>query len=351
VQARHVLALTAAIVLAAGCSGGNDETATATATETVTRTVTTGRAQAPSGGDTFARIPGLVRQVEPSVVAVVTGDGEGSGVVYDDEGAIVTNNHVIEGAQSVEVVLASGEKLPAQVEATDPLSDLAVLRVDREGLRAAEFAESLPEVGELAIAIGNPLGFEESVTAGIVSGLNRTIPSGGGPPALVELIQTDAAISPGNSGGALVDADGRVIGINVAYLPPAQTGAVSLGFAIPSTVARSVVTQLLDNGEVRRPYLGIEPSQVTPEFADAFGLEVEDGVAVVRVFEGSGSDEAGLREGDVIVAIDGEETATVEALFARLRDFQPGDRITLDTVRGDDERTVEVTLGERPPGD
>ena len=347
-QARLVLALTAATALAAGCSGGDDETAASTATTTVTTTVTTG--ETASGGDTFARIPALVRQVEPSVVAIVTGTGEGSGVVYDDEGAIVTNNHVIADAQSVEVVLASGEKLAAEVEATDPLSDLAILRVDRNGLPAAEFAETLPEVGELAIAIGNPLGFEESVTAGIVSGLNRTIPSGGGPPALVELIQTDAAISPGNSGGALVDADGRVIGINVAYLPPAQTGAVSLGFAIPSTVARSVVTQLLETGEVRRPYLGIEPSQVTSEFADAFGLSVQSGVAVVRVFEGSGSDRAGLREGDVIVAIDGEETPTVEDLFARLRDFEPGDKIKLDTVRGDDERSVEVTLGERPAG-
>ena len=248
-------------------------------------------------------------------------------------------------------MLATGETRRGRVEATDRLSDLAVVRVDRDNMRPAEFSDALPEVGELAIAIGNPLGFEDSVTAGIVSGLNRSIPSGGQTPALVELIQTDAAISPGNSGGALVDGDGRVIGINVAYLPPQSTGAVALGFAIPSTVARDVVRQLLETGEVRRPYLGIEPTQVTPEFAQAFGLEVEEGVAVVDVFADSGAAEAGLREGDVIVAIEDEEITTVEGLFARLRDFEPGDEVTLETVRAGERRTVDVTLGERPPQD
>jgi serine protease DegQ len=339
-----------ALALVAGCSGGDDdeEAAPEAGAATVTVTTTTTETARP-GTDTFARIPALVRQVEPSVVAIVTGDGEGSGVVWNDEGAIVTNNHVVEDSSRVEVVLATGERLPGDVEETDVLSDLAIVRVDRDGLRAAEFAEALPEVGELAVAMGNPLGFEQSVTAGIVSGLNRTIPSGGTTPALVELIQTDAAISPGNSGGALVDADGRVIGINVAYLPPAQTGAVALGFAIPATVARDVVTQLLERGEVRRPYLGIEPTQVTAEFAEAFGLEVEEGVAVESVFSGGPAEGAGLRGGDVIVAIEGEETPTVEDLFGRLRDFEPGETVTLEIVRGDDRRSVEVTLGERPP--
>ena len=339
------------LALLAGCSGGDsDEQAGGTTTVTVTETRTTGGGS--GGSDTFGRIPELVRRVEPSVVAIALGGGgEGSGVVFDADGAIVTNNHVVEGASTVEVVLATGETLRGRVEATDRLSDLAVVRVDRDNMRPAEFSDALPEVGELAIAIGNPLGFEDSVTAGIVSGLNRSIPSGGQTPALVELIQTDAAISPGNSGGALVDGDGRVIGINVAYLPPQSTGAVALGFAIPSTVARDVVRQLLETGEVRRPYLGIEPTQVTPEFAQAFGLEVEEGVAVVDVFAGSGAAEAGLREGDVIVGIEDEEITTVEGLFARLRDFEPGDEVTLETVRAGERRTVDVTLGERPPQD
>jgi serine protease DegQ len=346
------LAASLVLLALAGCSGGGDEgngdDESAPGAATVTVTATEGSAPAAGDSDTFGRIPELVRQVEPSVVAVVTGSGEGSGVVFDGEGAIVTNNHVVEGSSRVEVVLATGETIEGEVEATDRLSDLAIIRVDRDNLRPAGFADELPEVGELAVAMGNPLGFEDSVTAGIVSGLNRTIPSGGLTPALVELIQTDAAISPGNSGGALVDADGQVIGINVAYLPPAQTGAVALGFAIPSTVARDVVTQLLEHGEVRRPYLGIEPRQVTPEFAEAFGLSVEEGAAVEQVFDGSPAEEAGLRGGDVIVEIEGEPTPSVEDLYARLRDFEPGDTVTLEIVRGDDRRSVEVTLGERP---
>ena len=339
-------------MLLAGCSGGDGngdgEEAAAPATTTVV-TTTASPAIQPSSGDSFARIPAVVRRVEPSVVAIVVANGEGSGVVWDDEGAIVTNNHVVEDNEQVEVVLASGATLEGEVEAADERSDLAVVRVDSDGLRPATFADALPVVGELAIAMGNPLGFEQSVTAGIVSGLNRSIPSGGATPALVELIQTDAAISPGNSGGALVNGDGEVIGINVAYLPPQETGAVSLGFAIPATVARSVVTQLIERGEVRRAYLGIEVNQVTPEFADAFGLSVDEGVAVVSVTPGSGADEAGLQGGDVIVELDGEPTPTPEDLYARLRDFQPGDRVTVVVVRGDDRESLEVTLGERPP--
>jgi S1-C subfamily serine protease len=346
----RVAAGLAGLVLLAGCSGGDeDDEEAAPGTATITVTTTTSSSSASSDGNGFERIPSIVRTVEPSVVAIVVDGGEGSGVVWDDDGAIVTNNHVVAGNERVEVVLASGASLEGEVEATDPLSDLAVVRVDGDGLPAARFAEALPEVGELAIAMGNPLGFEQSVTAGIVSGLNRSIPSGGRTPALVELIQTDAAISPGNSGGALVNGDGEVIGINVAYLPPQETGAVSLGFAIPSTVARSVVTQLLENGEVRRAYLGVDVNQVTPELAEAFGLSVEEGVALEQVFAGTGADEAGLRGGDVIVEIEGEPTPTVEDLYARLRDFQPGDRVTVVVARGDERESLEVTLGERPP--
>ena len=348
----RVVAALVALALVTGCSGGDDDEGADAASPATTVTVTTtteARGGSADGDDTVGRIPDVVRRVEPAVVAILVGQGgEGSGVVWDDEGAIVTNNHVVEGAATVEVVLATGETVEGRVEATDVLSDLAVVRVDRDNLRPAEFAESLPEVGELAIAMGNPLGFEQSVTAGIVSGLNRSIPSGGRTPALVELIQTDAAISPGNSGGALVNEKGQVIGINVAYLPPQSTGAVALGFAIPSTVAREVVTQLLETGEVRRPYLGIEPTQVTPEFASAFGLDVEEGVAVVDVFAGSGAEAAGLEEGDVIVGIENEEITTGEELFARLRDFEPGDEVALETVRGEERRIVRVTLGERP---
>src|SRR5918999_81625 len=170
-----------------------------------------------------------------------------------------------------------GSKLrrPFVVLAASESFDLAVLEIEGRNAPAAELADALPEVGELAVAIGNPLGFENTVTAGIVSGLHRSIPSGGLTPALVDLIQTDAPISPGNSGGALVNADGEVIGINVAYLPPGQTGAVSLGFAIPAPTAAQVVEQLLATGRVELAYLGIQPIQVTPQLAARFDLAVE----------------------------------------------------------------------------
>jgi serine protease DegQ len=340
-----------AVLIAAGCTGGDEPEANETralAAPTATQTVDRER---PRGG-VFDRIPDVVEEVEPSVVAVAVegqaGRGEGSGVVWDDQGLIVTNNHVVAGAAEVEVVLASGARLEADVAETDPLSDLALLRVDRKGLPAAEFADRLPEVGELAIAMGNPLGFEQTVTAGIISALHRSIPSGGQTPALVDLIQTDAPISPGNSGGALVDADGKVIGINVAYLPPQTAGAVSIGFAIPAPTAVSIIEQLLETGRVARAFLGIVPVQITPELADQLDLTVESGAGVESVERGSAADEAGLRGGDVIVAFEGKGIATVEDLFARLRAFRPGDRVALGVVRDGKRLQLDVTLAERP---
>ena len=167
--------------------------------------------QAPPG-ETFERIPEIVQRVSPSIVTVMVrtaqGQALGSGVIWDSNGTIVTNNHVVEGATSVRVVFASGTTVTAHVKGTDPVYDLAVVTVDKQGLPAATFASSLPEVGEAAIAMGSPLGFENTVTAGIVSALHRSIPSGGRAPGLVDLIQTDAPISPGNSGGGLLDASG-----------------------------------------------------------------------------------------------------------------------------------------------
>jgi S1-C subfamily serine protease len=348
-----VLVALVAACLATGCDAGEEEPsaedlgAPTTVIRTETETVGAGTAGAEDGGG-FGRIPEVVDEVEPSIVTVTTDTGEGSGVIWDADGVVVTNNHVVEGAQAVEVVLASGARLEAEVEATDPLSDLAVLRVDREGLPAAEFAGGLPRVGELAIAMGNPLGFEQSVTAGIVSGLHRAIPSGGQTPALIDLIQTDAAISPGNSGGALVNDEGEVIGINVAYLPPGQSGAVSIGFAIPAATAVSVVRQLLETGEVERAFLGITPLEVTPELSEQFGLGVDRGVAVESVEPGSAAARGDLRGGDVIVSIDGTTIANVEDLFALLRRRKPGDDVSVMVVRDGERRRLELTLDERP---
>jgi serine protease DegQ len=346
------LALVLAAAVLAGCSGGNDdengEAAVAT-TSAATTTVTVPTGGAARGGDAFGRIPAIVDQVENSVVAIDVQGGEGSGVIWDGEGTVVTNFHVVQGQEEAVVVLASGEQLRADVVATDDRTDLAVLRVDRDGLPAAQFAQRLPDVGELAIAIGNPAGFESTVTAGIISGLHRAIPSQGQTPALVDLIQTDAAISPGNSGGALVDRNGEVIGINVAYIPP-QQGSVSLGFAIPSPTAVDVVRELIENGEVRHAFLGVTPAVVTPDTAELFDLPVDQGLAVQSLEPGGPAARAGVRSGDVIVSFEGRPLTAVEDLFGALRQRDPGERVEVVVVRGEGEReTLQVTLGERPP--
>ena len=304
-----------------------------------------------AGTNTFDSIPELVRVTQPTIVTVLVespfGPGGGSGVIWSADGHIVTNNHVIEGADSVEVALATGERLEATVVATDVWTDLAVLHVQRDGLPTAVFAEALPEVGELAIAMGSPLGFENSVTAGIVSGLHRNIPSGGFTPALVDLIQTDAPISPGNSGGALVGADGTVIGINVAYLPP-QAGSVSIGFAIPSPTVLRIVPQLLQTGKVRHAFLGVSTQDLTPALAAEFGLAVTEGVLVGHVVTDSGAEHAGLLPGDVMVEIDGQPVRSVEDFLSGLRSHEPGEKLLIDIVRGETRIELTATLTDRP---
>jgi S1-C subfamily serine protease len=205
-------------------------------------------------------IPQIVNRVEPEVVTVLTRGGVGSGVIYRSNGIILTNEHVVRGNSSVEIAFADGRREPGHVIAADPDTDLALVRVDRSGLPAANFEASLPPVGALAVVLGSPLGFEKSVTAGIVSGLHRSIPgSARESAALIDLMQTDAPISPGNSGGAVVDGRGRVIGISEAYIPPEQ-GAVAIGFAIPAATAVNIADRLLKTGRVEHSFIGIQPA-------------------------------------------------------------------------------------------
>jgi serine protease Do len=306
----------------------------------------------------------IASQVGPSVVQVnvkvaqdtlfgpQSGEGVGSGVIYRKDGYIVTNNHVVEGASEVNVAFADGTTEPAEVVGRDPDTEIAVLWVDRDDLPAASFSESEDlVVGQLAVAIGSPSGFESTVTAGVISGLGREFPpelTGGYQRSLVDLIQTDAAISPGNSGGALANRDGEIIGINVAYLPPAETGAVNIGFAIPSDTAISVADQLIETGEVSSAYLGVGTTDLSPEDAERFGLLVESGAIVETVDPGSGADEAGVRRGDIIVALGDAPIENTGDLLGALRDYQPGDTVDLTVVRDGDELTLDVTLGERP---
>jgi len=291
-------------------------------------------------------IPALIDEVAPSVVAVLVegerGQGQGSGVVWRDDGTIVTNHHVVAGARELEVRLATGEQLPARLVASAPRFDLAVLDVDRR-LRPLPFADRLPEIGALAVAIGNPLGFAGSATAGIVSGLDRALPTQGRTPALVSLIQTDAPISPGNSGGALVNAEGEVIGINVAYVPPAA-GAVSIGFAIPAPLTVQVVEELLADGEVDIAYLGVALAPLPPDPGSQL-----DGGALVSAVEPGPAARAGLRRGDVIVRAGQRDVRRIEDLYAALREHAPGDRLGIEIVRpGGQRETVTIRLGERP---
>ncbi len=305
------------------------------------------------GSPTTGDIPAIVAQVQPSVVTIRREGGEGSGVIWSAEGDIVTNHHVIEGADEVVVAFADGSRAPGEVVASDPRSDLAVVRVERsEGgglLPAAEFATELPPVGSLAIAMGNPLGFENSVSAGIVSGHHRAVPGAAaqGAPGLVDLIQTDAPISPGNSGGALVGADGRVIGVNVAYSPP-QAGSVSIGFAIPAPTVRDVVEQLLEDATVDHPWLGVQPAQLTSQIAEQFGLATDTGALVIDLAPTGPAAQAGIEPGDVIVAVDDQPVEAVEELLSALRQREVGDQVTVHVLRGDEEQAFAVTLGDVP---
>jgi S1-C subfamily serine protease len=294
-------------------------------------------------------IPRLVRELQPSVVAVLTDRGEGSGVVYKANGTVVTNNHVVEGADDIRVAFVDGSRVGAEVRATDPRSDLAVLHVDRDDLPPARFADHLPAVGALAVAMGNPFGFENSVTAGIISGLHRAVPgSAAQNPALVDLVQTDAPISPGNSGGALLGADGQVVGINVAYIPPNETGAVSIGFAIPSPTVVDIVDQLLDTGEVHYPFLGVTPQAITPQIADRLDLDTDQGVIAQSVVRGGPADDAGIEPGDVIVSLAGQDVGDVQDFLVELREHDPGEDVAVEVVRRGDRRSFDVHLAERP---
>lgn len=334
----RLLAVT--VTLLAGCSSSTNSA------ETGTPAPPNGSpAPAPTAG---TDIPALVRQVEPSVVTVLTETGVGSGIVYRADGTIVTNAHVVAGAQDVTIALADGQQVQGKVRGVDEVSDVAVIQADRKSLPAAKFQNPLPQVGELAVVIGSPLGFEATVTSGIISGLHRQIPGSASTGAsLVDLIQTDAAISPGNSGGAVLDAQGEVVGMSVAYIPP-TAGAVALGFAIPTATVVDVADQLLTTGTVRHSYIGIQPATLTPEIARLLGVDRTSGVVVMRVSTPSPAAEAGIRPGDIVIAFNGEETATAEELIAALRGTKPGDRVRLTVLRGAETREITVVVAERP---
>jgi S1-C subfamily serine protease len=278
-------------------------------------------------------------------------EGLGSGVIYRSDGYIITNNHVVEGSRDVEVAFADGTTERGEVVGTDPTTDIALVSVDRNDLPAADFASGDPIVGQTAVAVGSPSGFESTVTSGIISGTGREVPAeytgGTQAPSLVDLIQTDAAISPGNSGGALADREGRVMGINVAYLPPAETGAENIGFAIPSATAVSVADQLIEDGEAVHPYVGVYLSDLTQQTASKFGSPVDSGALIEEVEPGSPADDAGIQRGDIVTAAGSEEVRSSGDLLSALRDYMPGDTVELKVLRNGETTTLQVNLAER----
>ncbi|SDI48845.1 serine protease, S1-C subfamily, contains C-terminal PDZ domain [Arthrobacter subterraneus] len=349
-RARGLAAVVVAVVLAlTGCTAPEEpeqENGTAVSSATAAPGGNDGNAGGPPDA---VDIPQIIDDVQPSVVTIfLERGGLGSGVIYSEDGLIITNEHVVRGAEEVQVAFADGQRVAGTVVASDVVTDLALVQADRTGLPPAEFQTELPEVGELAVVIGSPLGFENTATAGIISGLHREIPgSATNSASLVDLVQTDAAISPGNSGGALVNSRGQVVGISEAYIPP-QAGAVSLGFAIPAGTAVEVVEELLEDGSAEHAFLGLAPRTVTPQIAQQLGVSAEQGVVVLAVENGGPADEAGIRAGDILVSLDGEPLASAEQLLAALRAFNPGETVTAELIREGENSEVDIVLGERP---
>jgi len=295
---------------------------------------------APSRADVVARLA-------PSVVTVRTGQGAGSGVVYRPD-IVLTNQHVVGDAVDVVIDYADGTSSPGTVLATDRVTDLAVVRTARAGLPVPEYRTELPRPGESVLAIGSPLGFEGTVTSGIVSGLDRQIPgSAAQSRALVDLIQVDAAISPGNSGGALLDATGRVIGINEAYIPPAA-GAVSIGFAIPAATAVDIAEQLLADGTATHPYLGVRLAPLTPSLRSSLGVAADAGALVAGVEPDGPAATAGVTAGDVVVALNGRDITSVEDVLGTLRDIEPGRATDVTVLRRGERLELPLTITAQP---
>ena len=278
----------------------------------------------------------VARQASPAVVSVSHPRGAGSGIIIRRDGVILTNAHVVGNANTVEIGLANGTRLAGQVLGRDPNVDVAVVRVQANNLPSAPVADSdRLEVGQVAIAIGNPLGLERTVTSGVVSAINRN-PRG---VSLEGLVQTDAAINPGNSGGPLLDSRGRVIGLNTLILGQ----GTGLGFAVPINLANDIAQQLLTTGRISRTYLGVSTRDNEPELAEYYNLPVREGAIVIEVGPRTPAAVAGLRPGDIITRIDDVKIAQGGDLRRFLRSRQPGSTVQIELIRPPQRRASTVT--------
>lgn len=347
-----ICGLVGATILIAGC--GDSKTSAAVKEKPAVKT----EQQLSAARNT--PIVAAAKKVGPAVVGItnkayvrdffnrvqLTERGTGSGVIYDKAGYIATNNHVVEGASEIIVSLPDGRTFKGKVLGADAVTDLAVVKIDADNLTVAEFGDSDSlQVGEPAIAIGNPLGmeFRGSVTAGVISALNRSIEIG---ERKFNLIQTDAAINPGNSGGALVNADGEVVGINSAKI--AVSGVEGIGFAIPVNTAKPILDELAHKGRVARPYLGA--SLMDKDIAARYGFEINlhGGIYLVKVVAGSPAAKAGIRPGDIILSFNGSKVATAMDLRKKLSECKVGDSVDVQIWRNDQIQNVVVVLEEVP---
>jgi len=270
--------------------------------------------------------------------------GLGSGVIVSPAGYVLTNNHVVEEADEIQVTLNDGRQTVAKVIGTDPETDLAVLKVELSDLPVITLGNSdALEIGDPLLAIGNPFGVGQTVTSGIVSALGRTQL---GINTFENFIQTDAAINPGNSGGALVDVQGHLMGINTAIYSRSG-GSMGIGFAIPTSTARSVMEAIVKEGKVTRGWIGVEPQDLTPELAESFGVGARSGVIITGVLQNGPAAQAGIRPGDVITAVKGQEVRNVPQLLAAVAALPPGEKARLDVLRRDASMQIEVTPGRR----
>jgi S1-C subfamily serine protease len=298
---------------------------------------------------------------------VVPRSGSGSGIIIDPKGYILTNNHVIENAQRIEVTLSNGNKWPGNLVGTDPYNDLAIIRIDApppEKLQTLPLGSSQDlQVGQKVIAIGNPFGLQQTLTTGIISSLGRTIHSEQGQ-EMEDLIQTDAAINPGNSGGPLLDSEGKIIGLNTAIFS-LSGGSMGIGFAIPVDTVKRISSELIENGYVAHPWLGVTMFTIQPWLARELGLKTERGVMIVKIVRDGPADKAGLQGakrvlragnaeipvgGDVVAAFEEEAPESSEELVRLIRKRRPGDEVELRVLRENRLKEVRVVLGERPRG-
>ena len=308
-------------------------------------------------------LPGIadvVAQVKPSVVAIntrftgydifnrpFTQEGAGSGWIIDEDGIIVTNNHVIEGVKSITVTLADGRILTAEVSGTDYLTDLAIVKVNAGSLPAAPLGDSSElRIGEWVVAIGNPLGLGISAKEGIVSRLGVTMPLGGGQ-ILYDLIETSAAINPGNSGGPLINMAGQVIGITSVKI--AMSGVEGMGYAISSRTAGAIIEGLITRGYIIRPWLGVGLHTVDQWIASSYNLAVNEGALVTQVNPGSPAAKAGLEEGDVITGFDNQKITSADGLIQAIHSAEIGKRVELTFWRGEAQEVTYTVLAESPP--